>query len=95
MRVCTSTLPWAGDQLLYVHVGWQSWYERERIIQVLQGHVVKDRNVDHTQRFLDRVAQCPHLTNADGVIEGRGYNIPSLEWPTDEAAHCSSGASGN
>jgi hypothetical protein len=36
------------------------------------------------QRFLDRVAKCPNLTNADGVIKGRGHNIPSLEWLTDE-----------
>lgn len=73
-----------GDQLLYVHMGWQSWYERERIIHVRRGHVVKERNVDHTQRLLDRVAQCPHLTSSDGVIEGRGHNIPTLEWLTDE-----------
>ena len=71
-----------GDQLLYVHMGWPG--ERERIIHVRQGRVVKERNVDHTQRFLDRVAQCSHLTSPDGVIEGRGHNIPSLEWLTDE-----------
>ncbi len=73
-----------GDQLLYVHMGWQSWYERERIIHVRQGRVVKERNVDHTQRFLDRVAECPNLTSRDGIIEGRGHNLPSLEWLTDE-----------
>jgi hypothetical protein len=73
-----------GDQLLYVHMGWQSRYERERILHVRHGHVVKERNVDHTERFLATVAQCPHLTSADGVIEGRGHNIPSLSWLTDE-----------
>ncbi len=39
-------------QLAYVHMGWQSTYRYERIIHVQRGRAVRERNVDHTARFL-------------------------------------------
>jgi hypothetical protein len=73
-----------GDQLLYVHMGWGSWHRGERIIHLRRGHVIRERYVDHTARFLAMAERSPHLFSEDGVIEGRGHNIPSLEWLTEE-----------
>jgi hypothetical protein len=35
-----------GRRLIYSHHGWSSWYERERVIHVRAGEVVRDREVD-------------------------------------------------
>ena len=37
-----------GERLLYVHMGWGSWYQREIIFHVRHGHICKRRDVDHT-----------------------------------------------
>ncbi|MCL4768244.1 MAG: hypothetical protein KJZ80_18650 [Hyphomicrobiaceae bacterium] len=72
-----------GDMLLYVHMGWGSCFARETILHVRHGHVWKRRDVDHTERFLAMVDGSRHLLS-DGVIPGRGHNIPCLSWLTDE-----------
>jgi hypothetical protein len=67
-----------GDQLLYCKLVRAGAYHSRPA-----GRVVKERNVDHTSGF-SIGSRCSHLMSPDGVIEGRGHNIPSLEWLTDE-----------
>jgi hypothetical protein len=73
-----------GDQLLYMHLGlWNFCHQGEHIIHVRHGHVVKERCVDHTARFLDMLERSPYLFSEDGIIEGPGP-IPHPDWLTDE-----------
>jgi len=35
-----------GKRLVYSHHGWSHWFERERVIRVAAGEIVRDREVD-------------------------------------------------
>jgi hypothetical protein len=35
-----------GRRLIYSHHGWSHWFERERVIRVVAGEIVRDREVD-------------------------------------------------
>ena len=42
-----------GKRLIYGHLGWSHWFERQRIVHVKSGAVVRDRDVD-TRAMLER-----------------------------------------
>ncbi|HLK80337.1 MAG TPA: hypothetical protein VKT99_02410 [Xanthobacteraceae bacterium] len=41
-----------GRRLIYSHHGWSHWFERERVIRVKAGEIIRDREVD-TRSILD------------------------------------------
>lgn len=45
-----------GRRLIYSHHGWSHWFERERVLHVRKGEVVRDREVD-TKAILERWLQ--------------------------------------
>ncbi len=42
-----------GKRLVYSHLGWSHWFERERVIHFVGGEIVRDREVD-TRAILER-----------------------------------------
>jgi hypothetical protein len=71
-------------ELIYVHMGWGSFYRYERIIHIQAGRVVRERHVDHTARFL---AYCETLTRSDIEYPENGeerFGLRGLTWLTEE-----------
>ena len=68
-----------GPMLQYVHMGWGSFYQFERIIYVHHGRVARVRHVDHTARFLAACDEARLFAPRENV-EGCG----PLHWLTDE-----------
>jgi hypothetical protein len=67
-----------GKRLIYSHHGWSSWFERERVLHIRAGDVVRDREVD-TRAILER-----HLKRnprAKAVLEGESRGpVEPLIW---------------
>jgi hypothetical protein len=69
-----------GRRLIYSHHGWSHWFERERVIQLRAGEIVRDREVD-TRAILERwLRQYPE---ASYVLSSSNPLAP-LIWFEDE-----------
>jgi hypothetical protein len=74
-----------GSELMYVHMGWQSAYECERIIHVRRGEVTKTRDVDHRPRFLEYIRSNLDRVDDEGAFGPAGPSrVPPLQWLTEE-----------
>ena len=70
-------------ELAHVHMGWMSTYRYERIIHIRQGKVVRERHVDHTDRFLATYANLRWLL-VETSHPDHQIGLQGLTWLTDD-----------
>jgi hypothetical protein len=73
-----------GRRLIYSHHGWSHWFERERVVHVAAGEIVRDREVD-TRAILEWWLR--RHPEARGELDGSDRPpVPPLIW-FDEDDH--------
>lgn len=78
-----------GRRLVYSHHGWSSWFERERVITLRGGMVVRDREVD-TRSILERhLTRNPHMREQLENVDSGGFgplvwfDNDDVDWTAD------------
>lgn len=67
-----------GRRLIYSHHGYSHWFERERVIAIKQGRVVRDREVDTKAMLEWYLKRHPEMI---GWLEGEDSSMPRpLVW---------------
>jgi hypothetical protein len=67
-----------GRRLVYSHHGWSHWFERERVIRVVAGEIVRDREVD-TRAILEWWLR-RHPETRDVLAGPRPGSLSPLIW---------------
>lgn len=67
-----------GRRLIYSHHGWSHWFERERVLHVRGGEVVRDREVD-TRAMLERWLR-RHPEESDRLDGSRVSPLGPMTW---------------